>query len=88
MAYEPPPRPRLPIVYQDVMRVIVAGKPGDPRIGINRCAESDVPLVLSLDEARELAQALAWALNEYDEAMGRGSFYPRGVRRGGGTRPD
>jgi len=71
-----------PIVYQDVMRVVVAGPMGEPRIAINRATESDVPLILSLKEARELAAALTWAINEYDSHMGNGSFYPRGKRTG------
>lgn len=65
-----------PIVYQDVMRVAVAGTLGKPHIGVNRIGESEPALVLTIDEARELQKALAWALAEYDARMGHQSFYP------------
>ena len=59
------------------MRVVVAGELNTPRIGINRATQGDVPLILTLDEARELAAALDWAIGEYQAKIGMESFYPR-----------
>lgn len=71
----------FPIVYQDVMRVIVAGELTKPHIGIGRSNSTESPLILTVAEARELAAALTWALSEYDARMGRESFYPGAPRR-------
>jgi len=65
-----------PIVYQDVMRVIIAGTLGNPTVGVNHANGGDGMLVMTIAEAHELAMALVWALDEYDERMGMGSFYP------------
>lgn len=65
-----------PIVYQDVMRVIIAGPLGKPSVGVGRANSTESPLRMTVDEARELAQALIWAIQEYDGRMGKESFYP------------
>ena len=72
---------RLPIVYQDGIRVVAvcpegSGYPG-VRFGISqRATTGAVELVLSQSEARELAAALTWIINEVDEAFGYASFKP------------
>ncbi len=65
-----------PIVYQDVMRVVIAGPLGQPYVSVSRAKGAEVPLIMSMAEAREVANALTWALMEYDQRIGQGSFYP------------
>lgn len=68
-----------PIVYRDGLLVAAAGSAyPDIRYGIRRNADpADATLVLSQDEARELAAALAWIIGEVDKRFGYNSFSPR-----------
>lgn len=67
-----------PIVYQDGVRVIAAGATyATVRFGVTCNPQSTVPeLVLTQDEARELAAALTWMISEVDAKHGRESFKP------------
>lgn len=69
-----------PIVYRDGLLVTAAGGAyPDIRYGICRNAPgaAEATLVLSQDEARELAAALAWIISEVDTHFGYHSFSPR-----------
>lgn len=66
------------IVYQDGIRVIAVGPTyGEVKYGISRRVDStDSELILTQDEARELAAALTWIISEVDARNGRESFKP------------
>lgn len=65
-----------PIVYQDGVRIMAAGNSyREMRYGISRPPFTvDADLILSQDEALELAAALTWIISEVDAKNGRESF--------------
>lgn len=72
-----------PIVYQDGVRVVAVGATyATVRYGVTCDLQSTVPeLVLTQEEARELAAALTWMISEVDAKHGRESFKPKGQDR-------
>lgn len=74
---------QTPIVYRDGLLIVAAGeKYHDIRYAISRADSSDLPtMVLSQEDARELAAALTWVISEVDARNGRESFRPPHSRK-------